>query len=476
MYLEKNRIYKHLDFIILDIIMMELSFVAAYYFRHFNFAIFDISSYRASLIILVVANFITCYMFNSMQDVLKRSHQLEFYATIKQVLFTTVILILFLYITKTSSDISRTVILYFPVYYLILSYVTRLIYKGIVRSNLSNVPSRQVIIISKYDRAKELINKIQSDITDIYVKGVILLDCISSDVSPSADGKIDNIPILAYRDNAIKYLKNEFVDEILISNDDIDVSDLINKISLMGIIVHYDLQGISSFVSNSSKLRISNISDLVVLTSSINVITPIQLFVKRVVDIVLGIIGTMLTLIFTIIFGPIIKIKSKGSIFFAQNRVGRNGKIFKMLKFRSMIVDAEELKETLKGQNENKDDFMFKMENDPRVIPGVGEFIRRTSIDEFPQFINVLIGDMSVVGTRPPTVDEWEKYDLHHRARLAIKPGITGLWQVSGRSNINNFEDVVKLDTEYIKTFSLWQDFVIILKTIKVVLFKEGAK
>ena len=147
-----------------------------------------------------------------------------------------------------------------------------------------------------------------------------------------------------------------------------------------------------------------------------------------------------------------------------------------MLKFRSMIVDADELKNTLKRQNENKDDFMFKMENDPRVIPGIGEFIRKTSIDEFPQFINVLIGDMSVVGTRPPTIDEWEKYELHHRARLAIKPGITGLWQVNGRSNINSFEDVVKLDTEYIKTFSLWQDFAIILKTIKVVLSKEGAK
>ncbi len=242
----------------------------------------------------------------------------------------------------------------------------------------------------------------------------------------------------------------------------------------MGMVIHIELDDIDKLVENDNVLQVDNVGELTVLTSSINTISALQLIVKRFMDIVFGVMGTIFTFILAIIIGPIIKFKSKGPIFFVQKRVGRNGKIFDMLKFRSMYLDADKDKKKLK--NENEDDLMFKMKEDPRVIKGIGEFIRKTSIDEFPQFINVLKGDMSVVGTRPPTIDEWEKYDLHHRARLVIKPGITGLWQVSGRSNIKNFEDVVALDTKYIKTFSLWQDMAIIYKTIKVVMNKEGAR
>ena len=145
-----------------------------------------------------------------------------------------------------------------------------------------------------------------------------------------------------------------------------------------------------------------------------------------------------------------------------------------------MYLDAEERKAELMAQNKVKDGLMFKMENDPRIIggengKGIGNFIRKTSIDEFPQFLNVLKGDMSLVGTRPPTLDEWEKYELHHRARLAIKPGLTGMWQVSGRSDITDFEEVVKLDTKYIMNWSLGKDIKILLKTVWVVLKKKGS-
>ena len=139
-------------------------------------------------------------------------------------------------------------------------------------------------------------------------------------------------------------------------------------------------------------------------------------------------------------------------------------------------MDAEERKKELMAQNNIKDGMMFKMDNDPRIIKGIGNFIRDYSLDEFPQFWNVLKGDMSLVGTRPPTVDEWEKYDLHHRARLAIKPGITGMWQISGRSDITDFEEVVRLDTEYIKNWDLGLDIKILLKTVLVVIGKDGAK
>ena len=139
-------------------------------------------------------------------------------------------------------------------------------------------------------------------------------------------------------------------------------------------------------------------------------------------------------------------------------------------------MDAEERKKELMAQNNIKDGMMFKMDNDPRIIKGIGNFIRDYYLDEFPQFWNVLKGDMSLVGTRPPTEDEWEKYDLHHRARLAIKPGITGMWQISGRSDITDFEEVVRLDTEYIKNWDLGLDIKILLKTVLVVIGKDGAK
>ena len=147
-----------------------------------------------------------------------------------------------------------------------------------------------------------------------------------------------------------------------------------------------------------------------------------------------------------------------------------------------MYMDAEERKKELMKQNRVSDGLMFKMENDPRVIgsekgpgKGIGNFIRKTSLDEFPQFFNVLKGDMSLVGTRPPTVDEWEKYELHHRARLAIKPGLTGMWQVSGRSEITDFEEVVKLDTKYISEWSFMLDIRILFKTVLIVLGQKGS-
>ena len=470
MYLSaKGRFSKHIDFIMIDIVCMEISFVIAYLVRHGNLVLFDNKYYRAAMIILVVMNLATCYIFNSMQDVLKRGNQLEFYATVKQVMLTTLFLVLYLFVTKTSEDVSRNTIITFPLIYLIAAYILRLIYKSILKKLLKNKTNRQFIIITLKDRASQLISKIDNTVNDITIKGIILLD---SDDLNEVDGK----KVVAHKDKLFEYLQTEYVDEILLSVGDFDAHDIIKKLSLMGIVLHVEYNGIEDIVGSNNKLIVENIADTTVVTSTINTINPLQLIIKRLMDIVFGIIGTIITFILAIIIGPIIFTKSKGPIFFVQDRVGRNGKVFKMIKFRSMYLDAEDRKKELASQNENKDQMMFKIEHDPRIIKGIGEFIRKTSIDEFPQFINVLKGEMSVVGTRPPTLDEWNKYDLHHRARLAVKPGITGLWQVSGRSEIKDFEEVVRLDTEYIKNFSLWKDVAIIYKTVKVVFKREGAR
>jgi len=195
---------------------------------------------------------------------------------------------------------------------------------------------------------------------------------------------------------------------------------------------------------------------------------------KRLLDLVGALVGCVFLGILTVVVGPMIKLESPGPIFFAQKRVGRNGRIFKMYKFRSMYADAEERKKELMAQNE-MNGLMFKMENDPRITK-VGAFLRKTSLDEFPQFINILKGDMSLVGTRPPTLDEFAQYSPYHKKRLSFRPGLTGMWQVSGRSDITDFEEIVKLDVEYIDNWSFWLDIKILLKTFLEVFTQKGAR
>lgn len=199
------------------------------------------------------------------------------------------------------------------------------------------------------------------------------------------------------------------------------------------------------------------------------------LVAKRLIDIIGSIVGVVLTIPFIFIVGIAIKLEAKSlkaKVFFVQERVGKDGKTFKMIKFRSMQEDAEEQLKNLLHKNEIKG-AMFKMKNDPRVTK-VGKFIRKTSIDELPQFFNVLIGDMSLVGPRPPLMREVVQYSAKDKSRLLVKPGITGLWQVTVRNNAD-FDVMVRLDIEYIKNISLKDDLKILLKTILAVIHPSGA-
>ena len=197
-----------------------------------------------------------------------------------------------------------------------------------------------------------------------------------------------------------------------------------------------------------------------------------MLILKRMMDIAGALAGLLITGVVTLFLAPPLLIESPGPLVFSQMRVGKNGRFFKIYKFRSMYRDAEARKKELESQNEMSG-FKFKMKDDPRITK-VGKFIRKTSIDELPQFFNVLKGDMSLVGTRPPTVEEFRQYEAHQKRRLSAKPGITGLWQVSGRNAISDFEEVVKLDVQYIDNWSIGLDIKILLKTIGVVFKKEG--
>jgi lipopolysaccharide/colanic/teichoic acid biosynthesis glycosyltransferase len=192
---------------------------------------------------------------------------------------------------------------------------------------------------------------------------------------------------------------------------------------------------------------------------------------KRGLDIMGAIAGLAITAIFLVPLAIAIKLESRGPVFFMQTRIGYRGKSFRMWKFRSMIVNAEALKSTVPNQLRAEGKF-FKNANDPRVTK-VGQFLRRTSLDEFPQFWNVLLGDMSLVGTRPPTPDEVARYNPHEWQRLNVKPGITGEWQVNGRSAIETFSEVVALDLRYQERWDLVYDLKIIIKTLLVLVIKH---
>lgn len=298
--------------------------------------------------------------------------------------------------------------------------------------------------------------------------------------------EVETIPIVATTDTLEQYLTNNWVDEVYLDvppKADLPV-DLINRLMLMGITIHTALTNLDDIESRHK--NVEWICGHLTITTSLGYITGRDVFLKRLMDIVGGIVGSLFTILLIPFVGLAIWISDPGPIFFKQTRIGENGKKFQMYKFRSMYMDAEKRKKQLAKESGQEDQLMFKLEHDPRIIgqkelpngkwkKGIGGWIRDLSLDEFPQFFNVLKGEMSLVGTRPPTVDEWDRYEPFHRSRMSTRPGITGLWQVSGRSMIRDFDTVVRLDREYIENWSLRQDIHILFKTVWVVLSRKGA-
>ena len=287
------------------------------------------------------------------------------------------------------------------------------------------------------------------------------------------------MPVIATDIRFIDWIRKTPLDEVFINlpyYTSSDVFEIAEELEGMGVTVHLNVPTLDNLLdeSNFNNINCKIYSDYPLATFAPTVHNSTSLAIKRFVDIIGAIVGLIISIPIIAITAIPLLIESPGPLFFKQERVGQNGRLFNIYKLRSMYKDAEERKKELMAQNK-MDGLMFKMDNDPRITK-VGRVIRKLSIDELPQFFNVLKGDMSLVGTRPPTVREFEQYENRHKRRLSMRPGITGMWQVSGRSNINDFEDVVKLDCEYIDNWSLLLDIKILLKTVKVVLTHEGAE
>ena len=482
MYRQKSKgWYKHKDFIFMDLCCIVIAFILADWFRHEAIInLYTDEIYRNTIIFIVLLDLCVSVVSESYKGVLKRGYYLEFNAVLKQTIIAELGTGLYLFSIDNGHNFSRIVLYLMGIIYTGLTYLTRILWKKHLKSKMAEEGEHSLYIVTNENSAEDVIRNVRENNYNLYdINGLVIID---KDMTGSW---ISGIPVVAELKDASAYICQKWVDEVFINVDE-DYpfpQELMDELLEMGMVVHRNLAKIKSM--QGQKQMIETVGGYTVLTTSMNFATDRQAFAKRTLDIVGGLVGCILTGIIYIFIGPAIYISSPGPIFFSQVRIGQNGKPFKMYKFRSMYMDAEERKAELMAQNKMSDGRMFKLDFDPRVIgnkilpdgrkkTGVGEFIRKTSLDEFPQFWNVLKGDMSLVGTRPILQDELEQYELHHRARIATKPGITGMWQVSGRSNITDFEEVVRLDTEYITKWNFGLDIKILLQTVKTVLKREG--
>ena len=460
-----NKNGKGFSFILINEIALFISFfVACLIYLGNPFQVLNQVAFRNLLCICLIINILVTGFVNTNESIFKESFILQIIEVAKVTIIDFLFVSCFLFITKQSESVSRVVTILTYVFFFISSSVLRYIYLNSKKKNTSK-NAKRLFIITTYEYVDNLVDDINKYNYGPYnIDGFCILD---KDLKGT---KVDKYKVRANKDDVISYICRSWVDEVFIATNRNNVpSNIFNDLSKTGITVSILINDFDQFIGREHS--INELFNETVSTFSIKNRSQSEVVLKRLMDIIGGLVGSLITIILTIFIGPIIYIKSPGPIFYKQERIGLNGKKFYMYKFRSMVTNADELKKDLLKDNRYKDGMMFKIKDDPRIIPGIGTFIRKTSLDEFPQFFNVVKGDMSLVGTRPPTVDEWVKYKLEHRIRMTIKPGITGMWQVNGRSKVTDFDKVIEYDTKYINNWSLGLDIYILFKTIYVLLF-----
>ena len=349
--------------------------------------------------------------------------------------------------------------------YLFVNYILLLtstfVFRKVYRSRTMQNAPRTIMLGDKelYDKLNYYVAKTN---ISFYTVGYVRTN------TKSLDGYI------GYASDLEKIIREHKIDQVFLINDKYDEEATKQYIDLcieMGVTVKVivDIYG-----DKLAKSYVSSIGTYPVITYHTVSLNNSEKAIKRAMDILGALVGIILAGPIMLFAAIAIKLTSPGPVIFKQTRVGMNGRYFKIYKFRTMYIDAEERKKELMEENEVEGGFMFKMKDDPRITK-VGKILRKTSIDELPQFFNVLIGNMSLVGTRPPTVEEVELYNRSHWRRISIKPGITGMWQVSGRSKITSFDEIVNLDTKYIDEWSVKMDLQVLFKTVVVLFKREGA-
>lgn len=469
---QKNKIVEVYGLWFADLVTIGVSFVLATYLRFGNFKDMGDKAIHFQVCLLFLL-FCTIYTFflDWNRNFLKRSILKELKAIIQYHIIMLLVVQTIMYFLQWAEPFSRFVMGLFMVLNVVMTLLVHLIVKQVIRLHYRSDLSRiKVLVITQREMAAEVAGKLR-DSLDINYQ---MVGIACPEVCGHAAKEIEGIPLLQMKEGFMEDVTLMALDEVFVYAPELkqkQIRNLLNGFDQMGVDCHYclELPGLGN-----DRGRMDNFGSYSVITYTRFQSSYKRLLIKRVMDIAGGMVGLLITLIFFPFVAIAIKLDSPGPVLFSQVRIGRNGRRFKIYKFRSMYIDAEQQKKELEKQNEMQG-LMFKMENDPRITK-VGKFIRKTSIDELPQFYNVVKGDMSLVGTRPPTADEFEKYNQYYRRRISMTPGLTGLWQVSGRSEIDNFDDVVKYDLQYIDGWSLTLDMKILLRTIWVVFAGRGSK
>lgn len=455
----------------MDLASIAVSYIFAILIRFHKFRWVDEPELHFMVFICLLL-FCTVYsfLFDWNREFLKRGILVEFVAVIKFNIFMELAILAFLFMMQRSAGVSRLVMGYFAVLDVLIVWGVRIGMKKALRvyfTAKSNIV--KIMIITKESVLDKTVSSLKAAMDINYE--IVALACVDADHKGMM---IDGVKVNADGQDVLDLARQIPLDEVFINLPEEDkeyVKHIIYDLESMGVACHYNIDIIER---PQKEVIVGNFAGYTVVTYSINHFDYRRMAVKRLIDIVGGLVGCVLTAVITPFVAIAIRVDSPGPIFFAQTRIGKNGRRFKIYKFRSMYTDAEERKKELEAQNEMQG-LMFKMDNDPRITK-VGKFIRKTSIDELPQFLNIVKGDMSLVGTRPPTEGEFEQYNSHYRRRISMTPGLTGLWQISGRSEIVNFDEVVKLDLEYIDNWTLGLDIKILFRTIWVVLTGKGSK
>lgn len=467
---QKNKVVEVYGLWFADLVAIVISFTLATYIRFGNFK--DMGDkeihFQVCLVFLLVCTVYTFFI-DWNRNFLKRSIRKEVYEIIKCNAIMLLVVQMIMYFLKWADVFSRLVMAYFPVINVALTLAIHLVIKKGMQMHFQSDLSRiKVLVITQKSMAAEVVKRLKDNLEISYqIIGIACTDCEEGE-------EIEGLSVMPVKAGFMEDVTLMAMDEVFIYAPEITQKQLqviLNGFDEMGVNCHYCLELPST---HGERSKVDDFGGYSVLTYTRFQSSYKRLLIKRVMDIVGGLVGMLITLVFFPFVAIAIKLDSPGPVLFSQIRIGRNGRRFKIYKFRSMYIDAEERKKELEKQNEMQG-LMFKMENDPRITK-VGKFIRKTSIDELPQFYNVVKGDMSLVGTRPPTEDEFEKYNQYYRRRISMTPGLTGLWQVSGRSEIENFDDVVKYDLEYIDGWSLTLDIKILLRTVWVVIAGRGSR
>lgn len=472
MYQSRERI-QDVILLVADLACFILSYLGGGYLWLVGFRNVSVQNMRLELMDsfgIVLVAYMLVMLFSNIEDrFIRRSAYRDFWAAVKASVILVFITALTIFLQHNNAEASRGVYFCIAGINLVLYFVTHIILKYYLLKVYRNKRgTNQVYLVTTSDRVARIVAEADNSRDWVHrLASIAIID--DNQVGTWYEG----IPVVATYDNMFQYAKEQVVDEVFI-NVPYDTGEalakVVNTFSDMGATVHVSIELLNRFDDYHKSFNM--MGNLPVVTFTNQHYDWKMLLVKRLMDIAGALVGLAITAVVTVFLAPPLLIESPGPLFFAQKRVGKNGRFFKIYKFRSMYRDAEARKKELESQNE-MNGFMFKMKDDPRITK-VGKFIRKTSIDELPQFYNVLKGDMSLVGTRPPTVDEFRQYESHQKRRLSAKPGITGLWQVSGRNNIKDFEDVVRLDVQYIDNWSIGLDIRILLRTIRVVFEKGG--